>query len=166
MKRGRGGNSFLEAAMFLPILITLLVACEQVGKLTLTYYTLKKVLYNAARYIGTSQGVNFCDAADPNIVAGMNFALTGTTDGSGTPLVSGLTADMLLVAYERVDSTGQALAACDCSISGCDAAAGGGSPDYITISIPDGFTVTPIIPFLTLQPISLKPAVKVPYGGT
>lgn len=166
MKLDRRGNTFLEAAMFLPLLLTLFVACEQIGKLTYTYYTLQKVLYNAARYIGTSQGVNFCDAADPSIVAGINFALTGTTDGSGAPVVNGLTADMLQVAIERYDSTGQVLVPCDCSTSGCDESNHGGAPDYITVTIPDGFAVTPIIPFLTLQPFQLMPHVKVPYGGT
>ena len=164
--RGRRGNTILEAAMFIPVLLTLFVALEQIGKLTYTYYTLKKILYNAARYIGTSNGVNFCDAGDPNIVAGLNFALTGTTDGTGPPLINGLTADMLLVGYERYDPVGQIVTPCDCSVAGCDEAAGGGSPDYITVSIPDGFMVTPNIPFLTVQPIPLRPQVKVPYGGT
>ena len=164
--RTRRGNTLIEAALFLPILITLLVSIEQLGKLTYTYYTLKKTLYTAARYIGTQQGVNFCDPADPTIVAGLEFALTGTSDGSGNPLVTGLTLDMLLVTAQRVNPIDQTLGQCDCSNSGCDLAAGGTAPDYIVVSIPDGFTMTPIIPFLTLQPILLKPQVKVPYTGT
>ncbi|MDQ6675880.1 MAG: pilus assembly protein, partial [Acidobacteriota bacterium] len=89
--RARRGNTILEAALFIPILVTLLVSLEQLGKLTYTYYTLKKTLYSAARYIGTQQGVNFCDASDPNILAGLNFALTGTSDGSASPFITGLT---------------------------------------------------------------------------
>ncbi len=164
--RSRSGNTVLEAALFIPILVTLLVSVEQLGKLTYTYYSIKKALYSAARYIGTQQGVNFCDAGDPSILAGLNFALTGTTDGSANPLVTGLTADMLLVSIERYSATDQTLGACDCSATGCDTAAGGTAPDFIVVSIPDGYAMRPIIPFLTLDPILLKPQVKVPFTGT
>lgn len=164
--RTRRGNTIIEAALFLPILVTLLVSVEQLGKLTYTFYTLKKTLYTAARYIGTQQGVNFCDPADPTIVAGLEFALTGTSDGSADPLVTGLTPDMLLVTAQRVNPIDQSLGPCDCSNSGCDLSAGGSAPDYIVVSIPDGYSMKPIIPFLTIDPILLKPSVKVPYTGT
>jgi len=164
--RSRRGNTILEAALFIPILVTLLVSLEQLGKLTYTYYTLKKTLYSAARYIGTQQGVNFCDASDPNILAGLNFALTGTSDGSASAFITGLTPDMLLVSVERYSAADQTLGACDCSVSGCDTAAGGTAPDFVVVSIPDGFAVRPIIPFLTLDPIVLRPQVKVPFAGT
>ena len=162
----RRGNTVLEAALFIPILVTLLVSIEQLGKLTYTYYTIKKSLYTAARYIGTEQGVNFCDSSDPAILAGLNFALTGTTDGSARPVVNGLTADMLLVSVERYNVADQTLGACDCSASGCDTSAGGTAPDFLVISIPDGYAMRPIIPFLTLDPILLKPQIKVPFAGT
>ena len=165
-RRSRSGSTILEAALFIPILLTLLVSVEQLGKLTYTYYSIKKALYSAARYIGTQQGVNFCDAGDPSILAGLNFALTGTADGSANPLVTGLTADMLLVSIERYSASDQTLTACDCSATGCDTAAGGSAPDFIVVSIPDGYAIRPIIPFLTLDPILLKPQVKVPFTGT
>jgi hypothetical protein len=72
---------------------------------------------------------------------------------------------MFVVQPERLDSTG-AMTICSCDITGCDESAGGGSPDYITVSIPSGYPVQPIIPFMTLQSIPLVPSVKVPYGGT
>jgi len=165
-RNSRSGNTVLEAALFIPILVTLLVSVEQLGKLTYTYYSIKKALYSAARYIGTQQGVNFCDAADPSILAGLNFALTGTTDGSANPLVTGLTPDMLLVSIERYSAADQTLSACDCSATGCDTAAGGTAPDFIVVSIPEGYAMRPLIPFLTLDPILLKPQVKVPFTGT
>jgi hypothetical protein len=158
--RSRRGNVALEAVLFIPILILFFVATEQLGKLTYTYFTLKKVVNTAARYIATQQGVNACDAADPNIVAGINFALTGTTDGSLPTFVGGLTSDMFLVSAESFDVSSGTAATYDCSLGGIIA------PDFIVVSIPDGYQVTPIIPFLTLTPILLKPRVKVAYGGT
>ncbi len=73
------------------------------------------------------------------------------------PPCAGLTADMIQVTIERYDPVSQTTGACDCSQSGCDTGAGGPAPDYIVVSIPNGYTVTPIIPFLTLTPIPLKP---------
>ncbi|MCU1259125.1 MAG: hypothetical protein JWO80_2010 [Bryobacterales bacterium] len=158
--RSRRGNSILEAALFIPVLVTLMVAMEQIGKLTYTYFTLKKMVYSAARYIGTQQGVNMCDSSDPNIVAGINFALTGTTDATGAPFIPNLTADMLHVTAESFDPVAGTAGPYDCSLAGVK------GPDYVIVSIQDGYNVTPIIPFLTLTPIPLKPRIKVPYGGT
>ncbi len=167
--RSRRGNTVLEAAMFIPLIVTLLVSMEQIGKLTYTYYSLKKTLYAAARYIGSQQAVDFCNASDPNIVAGLNFAVTGSSDGASLPLISGLTTDMLTISIERYDPAGQTLTVCDCSNTGCDTgpSAYGTAPDYLIVSlVAPGFSFTPNIPFLSPVAILLTPQVLVPYGGT
>ncbi len=158
------GNMALEVAMWMPFILLLLVGMVQFGKITYTYYTLKKTLYTAARYLATQQDVNFCDTADPNIIAALNYALTGTTDGSGTPAVPSLTTDMITVATECYDSNAQALG--PCTSTGCDTAAGGPRPDFVVVSIPAGYPMQPRIPYILLDPIPLKPLVRVPFGGT
>ena len=140
---------------------------EQIATVTYPYYELKKALYTVARYVGTQQGVNFCaGSGDPAITAGVNLAITGTTDGTWH-------ADSSKSDCGHVrDSTGtrrhqrqlDRLYVSD--ITGCDESAGGGAPDFITVSLPSGYPVQPIIPFTTLQTIPLVPSVKVPYGGT
>jgi Flp pilus assembly protein TadG len=163
---GRGGNTILETAIFLPMLLVLLVAMEQIGKLTYTYYTIKKIEFTIARFLATQQGVNFCaGTGDPSIAAAINLGLTGTTDGTGAPFLTDLTADMIVITPEIVDSSGVS-AVCTCDITGCDESVGGGSPAYITVGIPSGYPVAPIIPFTTTQTIPLVPEVKVPYEGT
>ena len=97
----RRGNSLLETAMFLPIILTLLVGMVQIGKITWVYYTLRKTLYTAARYVATQQGVNFCDEADAVVTAAKTFALTGTTDESAESLIPGLTPAQIQVRIER-----------------------------------------------------------------
>ncbi len=160
MKLTRRGNAIVEAALFIPVLVTLLVGVEQLGKLTYTYYTLKKELYAAARYIATQQGVNICDPADPAIVAGINFALTSSTDGSGAPFIADLTSDMIQVTGETLDPASLTVGDYNCALAGTV------PPDFVIVSIPNGYQVTPIIPFLTPMIVPLKPSVKVPYGGT
>jgi hypothetical protein len=38
-------------------------------------------------------------------------------------------------------------------------------PDYVVVTIPNGYQVQPRIPFLLVDPILLKPADAVPFGG-
>jgi hypothetical protein len=52
-----------------------------------------------------------------------------------------------------------------CDASGCDGAAGAHRPDYVVVTIPDGYRVQPRIPFILLDPFQLRPTVAVPYGG-
>ncbi len=165
--RLRRGNMVLEAAMLLPIIVLLLVGMAQIGKITYTYYTLRKTVYSVASYLSDRQGVNFCDPGDLTVLEAKNFAMTGTTDGSQPAFVGGLTADMIQVTAQRFDSLVQTLGACSCDVTGCDAAAGGTAPDYIVVSIPNGYQVQVRIPLIPqTDPILLKPVVKVHYGGT
>ncbi len=165
--RRRGGGTVLEVAMFVPILFSLLIGMTQIGKITYIYYTLRKTMFSMARYVAAQQGVNFCDNADTTVVAAKNFAVSGTsTDDASNPVLPNLTPDMISISIERRDPATGGLGECDCSVTGCDTSAGGQAPDFIVVSIPDGYQVTPRIPFLTLDAIPLRPQVRVPFGGT
>lgn len=154
----------LETALWIPILTLLISGVIQFGKIAYIYYTLRKTVYTAASYLAQQQGTNFCDlVGDPNYIAALNFAVTGTADGSGAPLVSGLTTDMLAVTVECVDPTSGVPAICP--NSGCGSDIGAQRPDYIVVNIPAGFPVTPRFPLITLAPISLAPSAAVPFGG-
>jgi hypothetical protein len=165
MRRGRGGNMVLEAAMWMPVFFLLIVGMIQFGKITYLYYTLKKTEYTVARYLAMQPGINFCpDASDPTIQAAIQFALTGTTDGSGPLIIPNLTPDMLQVATECIDPATGLPAQCD--TSGCNGGLMGAQrPDYVVVTIPNGYPVQPRIPFLLLDPIPLRPSVAVPFGG-
>jgi len=165
--RSRRGASVIEVALFVPILVTLLVGMVQIGKITYTYYTLRKTMYTMARYISMQQGVNFCDDADASILAAKNFAVSGTsTEDGADPVLPNLTVDMISITIERVDAQSGGVGTCECSVTGCDAAAGGRPPDFVVVSIPNGYEVRPRIPFLTLDPIPLRPQVRVPFAVT
>ena len=99
--RARKGSALIEVALLTPFIILLLVGMVNLARITYIYYTLRKTVYAIARYAGTQQGVNFCDAADPTVAAAINFGLTGTTDASQPIFVNGLTAGMIVITPQR-----------------------------------------------------------------
>ncbi len=164
--RTRRGNAMLEMAMWVPLLVLLLMGMTELARLTYVYYTLQKTMYTIARYVGTQQGVNFCASTDTVVAAAKNFAIGGSTDSATNTIVANLTADMIQVRVERYSSDSQEIGECDCSVAGCDSGSGGRAPDFIVVSIPDGYSIRPIIPYLSTEPILFKPRVRVPFGGT
>jgi hypothetical protein len=167
LRRRQSGAVLMETVLWVPILVVLLMGTVELTRVTYTYYTLKKILYNLTRYAGTQSGVNFCDENDAILVAAKSMALTGTPDGSGDPLLPGLTADQIRIRLERFSTDSGALLECACEASayGCDAAQGAPSPDYIVATIPEGYGVTLRIPGISNEPIPLKPQVRLPFGG-
>jgi hypothetical protein len=154
----------IEVAMWLPFLFLLIGGIIQFGKITYTYYSLQKTVTTIASYLAVQNGVNFCpDAGDPAVTAAIEFGLTGTTDGSGTPYIEGLTADMISVTTQCIDPVTLTLG--DCSVSGCSTPVGAQRPDFLTVSLPNGYVIQPRIPYMLVDPIPLKPKATVAYGG-
>jgi hypothetical protein len=150
--------------MFVPLFVLLLVGTAEVARVTYVYYQAHKSLYGIARIAGTRQGANFCDEGDSEITSIKNWVLTGNGDG-GDPLLTGLTPDLVRVRVERQEAGSDFLGECECSLAGCDAAQGGRAPDFIVVSVPDGFQVTVTIPYLLQNVITFRPAVRVPVGA-
>jgi hypothetical protein len=162
----RRGAVLVEAVMFVPILLALLIGTFELARTTYTYYMLQKMMYNLARFLGTEQGVNFCDGQDASVTAAINYALTGSVDSADNPIIPGLTPAMFQISAERFDPNGQQLVACDCSAAGCDASQGGQPPGFIVVSLTDGYLMSPLFWGFTVNPFPLRPTVRVPYGGT
>ncbi|MCP5366011.1 MAG: pilus assembly protein [Hyphomicrobiales bacterium] len=81
----RRGNSLLEFAFTLPLMVLLLSGTIEIGNHLRQANTVEKSLNAAALYIARSDNPN--DAAVQSRAA--NLARTGTLDGSGNPLVTG-----------------------------------------------------------------------------
>ena len=164
MRRGRSGSMAIELAMWLPVMFLLIGGLIQFGKITYIYYSLEKTMTTIASLLAVQNGVNFCpEAGDPTITAAIQFALTGSTDGSGTPAITGLTADMITVTTQCIDPVTLTLG--DCAVSGCGTPVGAQRPDFITVSMPNGYIVQPRIPYILVDPIPLRPKAVVAYGG-
>jgi hypothetical protein len=165
MRRRRGG-ALLETVLFVPVLLALLIGTVELGRIAYTYYMLEKLMFNLARYIGTQQGVNFCDSEDAIVQAAFDYALTGQTDSADNPIIPGLAPSMFQVRIERYDPVSQQLLVCDCTASGCDAAQGGLPPGFIVVSLANGYPVQPVFWGFQADPFPLRPEVRVPYEGT
>ncbi len=63
------GSAILEAALFIPIIFALFIGMEELARVTYNYYMIQKTLSGLARYLGTQQGVNFCNGTDPILTA-------------------------------------------------------------------------------------------------
>src|SRR5438105_11972509 len=148
----------------MPFMFLLIVGMLRIGEITYLYYTLKKALYATAQYLATQQGVDFCADSTGLIAAAKNFGLTGTSDGSAQSFLPQLTIDQIDVTPECYDPATQTVVTCVLSCDG--AAANMTKPNFIVVSIPDGYTINPRFPYILNQEIPLRPFVRVPFGGS
>jgi hypothetical protein len=164
MKRARAkaalGNAVLEFALWFPVLLLLVVGMIEFGRIEYLQYSLRKALYTVARTLSVQQGLNLCDADTLGTMV-QNLIADPTTQ---QPLISNLTADMILVSSVCLDSNGGPIA---CDISGCSGiAATPQRPAFLTVSIPAGYPVQLRIPYTQLSPTPLYPTVTVPFTGS
>ena len=164
-RRLHRGSTLLESTLFLPIMFMLLFGMIEMARITWTYYTLQKMMYVIGRYAATQPAVNFCDEADPVLTDAKNLALRGVGDAAGDYQLPNLTAENITVRLERVQTDNPALADCECSAIGCDNAQGGRGPDFIVVTVPDGYSVRTNIPFVPSETFNLRPVVRIPYGA-
>jgi len=162
----RRGSTLLEAVLFLPFLVMLLLGLVEFGRITYTYYALQKAMYNFARFASTQQAINFCDTGDVALTRARSVTITGTSDDSADPLIAGLEASNLRIRIERYEASSDSLVECDCSSNGCDTGQGGGAPGWVTVDLENGYPVTLRLLGLNPDPILLRPSVRVPFGGT
>ena len=162
MRRRTRGNAILEVALWLPILFLLTVGTMRLAKITYLDYSLNKIVYDIARQISVDQGLNFCDPNDPATQGAINAAITDPN--TQEPLISNLTAGMFQVTATCLDSNGNPG---PCDLSTCGTAISAPlQPAFVTVSIPGGYSISPLIPYLLLAPIQLTPSVTVPFGGS
>jgi hypothetical protein len=152
--------------LFIPAVIALLVGMVSIGRVIYTYTMLQKTMYSLARYVSTQQGINFCDDQDLGKAAAINFALTGDPGTGDSPTIQSLRADMFRIRLERFDAASQQMVECECSAIGCDQSLGGQAPGFVTVSLIDGYTVSPVFWGFQVSPFALRPSVRVPYAGT
>jgi len=167
------GQAAVETAFAIPLLLLMMFGAFQVARVFWVYHTLHKAVRSGAGLLSRTSKLNYCDQSDPMFLNVKNFIVYGNLQGTGDPLVNGLTTDYIYFYPERIalDST----AVDDCTPScgnpnndpdSCDIAAGGRAPDFITVSVgPPGFPLELLFPYVRWTTINLKVSVRVPLTG-
>ena len=156
----------VETAILLPVLILLLFSAVQLGRVFYIYHTLHKAVRGGMQYMLRQPIVNFCDLNDPVLLDTKNVIVFGNLQGLGSPVVTGLTADLIQIFPERSDPAGGTVADCPCSGDGsCDPTSGGRRPDFVTVRFEPGFLLNLTFPLVSFGPLNLRVSVRQPYLG-
>ena len=155
-------------ALQIPILLLLLFGGVQIGRTFFVYHALQKAIRGGAGLIARSGSVNYCDILDPTLADVRNFIVYGNLQGQGTPVVQGLTADMIQILPERSMTETPGLVACPCmeDTESCNIAEGGRAPDYVVVNLGSGFPMSVPFPFVSLGTLNLKVSVRMPVTGS
>lgn len=98
--RAQRGTAMIEFAIGLPVLLFLLLATAEVGRLISQYNTLNKAVRDGVRYAASKAslggtGIVTITPAIQSAVA--NLVVTGSTTGTGTPLLPGFSTSNVTV---------------------------------------------------------------------
>lgn len=99
-KSSQRGLAMIEFAISVPVLLFLMLATAEIGRMLFQYNTLAKAVRDGARYAATNAAVGTTRVV--NITATMrtqtrNLVVTGNRLGTGAALLPGLTVDNVTV---------------------------------------------------------------------
>ena len=165
--RGAGGQAAAELAFVIPLMMIILFGAFQVARVFYLYHTLQKALRGGAGLLTRASTINYCDAEDAALTDARNFIVFGNLQGSGDPLVRGLTPEMIQVLPERTDAESTVVTECLCTeeADSCDIAVGGRSADFVVVNLREGFPMEVPFPYLNLATITLRVSVRMPVTG-
>lgn len=95
------GNATVELAIALPLLLLMTLAVVDVGRMLSQYAALTSAIRNACRYVASNATLGSTGVVNitPELqLAAGNLVATGSTGGSGTALLPGLSASDVTVA--------------------------------------------------------------------
>jgi len=101
VRPGQRGTAIIEFAITLPLLLFLLLATAETGRLLSQYDTLNKAVRDAARYLATNAlgGTTGVVSITPQLqTATANLVVTGNIAGTGSALLPNLVAGNVTVA--------------------------------------------------------------------
>jgi Flp pilus assembly protein TadG len=98
---GQRGTAIIEFTIALPVLLLLLAATAEIGRMLSQYDTLNKGVRDGARYLAANALLGTTGVVSVNSTvqtAAVNLVVTGNTAGTGTALLPNLTAGNVTVA--------------------------------------------------------------------
>lgn len=133
------GLAAVEFALALPVLLLLLIATAELGRMLSQYDTLNKSVRDGARYLASNAlqaGVMTVTAAEQS--ATQNLVVNGNVNGAGTPLLPGLTSGNVTVS--------------------------GSTSGYVTVSA--SYTYQPILASLPMFGLHAPISLAIPLSAT
>ena len=100
-RHGQRGTAIIEFTIALPVLLLLLAATAEIGRMLSQYDTLNKSVRDGARYLAANAllGTTGVVSIDSTVqTATVNLVVTGNSAGTGTALLPNLTAGNVTVA--------------------------------------------------------------------
>jgi hypothetical protein len=145
----------------------ILFGAVEIGRVFYVYHSLQKSLRGGAGLLARSTNVAYCDANDPTLMDVKNFMVYGNLQGEGTPILAGLTTDIIQILPERTATDSTAVTSCLCTSDpdSCDASSGGRTPDFVVVNLGSGFPLAVPFPFVNIGTINLKVSVRMPVIG-
>ena len=165
--RSQRGQAIAELALQIPLIMVILFGSVEIARVFYVYHTLQKALRGGAGLIARSPNVAYCDATDLTLADARNFMVYGNLQGEGTPVVQGLTPDMIQILPERsvAGATGVTQCLCTEDAESCDPLSGGRSPDFVVVNLGAGFPLAVPFPYVNLGTIALQVSVRTPVTG-
>lgn len=139
------GQSLLEFAMVLPVLLLLAIGTIEFGRAYYQYNTLSKAVRQAARYM-SSHGYTAAEQTNAK-----RMAIYGNADGTGSPCLPGLTVSNIAVTA-RDDGGGTGPFTLDAP------------PAWVRLAV-TGYTFQSMFPRIVPINASLTPGVEMRYVG-
>ena len=134
------GQSLLEFALVLPFLLLIALGIIEFGRAFYQYNTLNKAIRDGARYLSRH---TYNDAEKTNA---QNIAVYGIINGTGTPVLPGITA-----ANISITSTPAVADAFD-------------PPQWLTVTV-TGYNFTSMVPRLIPINANLSPSIQMRFVG-
>jgi len=165
--RGQRGQAVVELAFQIPLMLALLFGGVQIARVYYTYHALQKALRGGAGLLARSANVDYCNTSDTTLADVRNFMVFGNLQGEGTPVVPGLSPDMIQFFPERgvAGTTGVTECLCAQEADSCDIASGGRAPDFVVVNLGGGFPLAVPFPFVNLGTLNLRVSVRMPVTG-
>ena len=165
--RGKRGQAAVELAFLIPLMLLLLFGAFQLARVFYVYHSLHKALRGGAGLLARSSNVNYCNLADNALTDVRNVIVFGNLQGTGVPVVQGLTPELIQILPERAVADSTAVSECLCTEEpeSCDMEAGGRPADFVVVNLGDGLPVEVQFPYMSLGTINLKVSVRMPVTG-
>jgi hypothetical protein len=166
-RKSQRGQAIAELAFQIPLLIALMFGGVEIARVFYVYHTLQKALRGGAGLLARSANVNYCDLNDLTLMDARNFIVYGNLQGQGSPVMPGLTPDLIQILPERGMAGTTAVTPCACTqdAQSCDISSGGSAPDFVVVNLGSGFPLSIPFPFVTVGAINLKVSVRMPVTG-